>query len=80
MKSYGILYITLSQIQADLSMSDFVARLKNWSLLSESVTISSQFTNRIKTKELIGLGDITPTPTYYSSYCHGVLMYCVTSM
>lgn len=63
-RSYRILYIVFSHIQADPSVPDFAAHLRSWSILSELVKINFQLTNGIKTKKVIVLGDITPFPIH----------------
>lgn len=63
--SYRILDIVFSHIQADLSVPDFAAQLRSWSILSELVKINFQLPNGIKTKKGIVLGDITPFSIQY---------------
>lgn len=79
--SYRILSIIFSHIQADLSVSNFAAQLRSWSILSELVKINFHLGNGIETKKATVLGEVTPFPVQCRLYCYRVqYIYSVTSM
>jgi len=68
--SYRTLHKVWSHIQAGLSVPDFAAQLRSWSILSELVKINFRRTNGIKPKAAIALGDVTPSATQHRFYCY----------
>lgn len=51
--SYRILDIVFSHIQADLSVPDFAAQLRSWSILSELVKINFSFQMELKPRRAL---------------------------